>query len=91
MTPPLTPLTYTVEQAAERLGPAVTKDWIKHHIAELPHTRSGKGRGRAGRVAFTEAHLMEILLLIEHRPATSPIPSQPDEFRTIVTRGRRTA
>lgn len=80
------PLSYTVEQAAERIGPAVTVDWLKHNLATLPHTKSGKGRGRAGRVAFTEAHLHEILLLIEKRPEGSPGPSKPEEFRSVVSR-----
>lgn len=84
-----TPLSYTITEAAERIGPAVTVDWLKHHIAELPHTRSGKGRGRAGRVAFTEAHLHEILLLIEKRPEGSPGPTKPEEFHSVVTRGQR--
>lgn len=83
------PLTYNVQQAAERIGPAVTVDWLKKHIKEIPHTRSGEGRGRAGRVAFTEAHLAEILQLLEKRPESMPAPDQPEDFRSVVSRGRR--
>lgn len=89
----MTPLTYDVHAAAERIGPAVTVDWLKKHAAAgtIPHTRSGKGRGRSGRIAFTEAHLAEILQQLEQRPDAMPAPTDPGEFRSIASRGRRTA
>lgn len=74
------PLTYSIDQAAERLGPIVTVSWLKHNIGKLPHRKSGAGRGRAGRVAFTEADLAEILQLLERRPpGTAPL-RDPDEW-----------
>jgi hypothetical protein len=57
---------------------------------EIPHTRSGKGRGRAGRLAFTERHLAEILLMLEVRPDGAPRPEDGDlAGGAIVRRGRR--
>lgn len=87
----ITRLTYTVDEAAERIGPAVTVDWLKKAATakRIPHTRSGKGTGRAGRIAFTDAHLAEILLLIEERPDSSQAPDQPYQFKSIVSRARR--
>ena len=86
-----TPLSYSIEQAADRLGPIATVDWLKHNMDRIPHLKSGLGNGRAGRVAFTEAHLAEILHMLEKRPA--PAVDGPSEFRSIATRGsrRRTA
>lgn len=83
------PLTYSVEQAAERLGHVVTADWLKHHLEQIPHVKSGKGTGRAGRVAFTEGHLAEILLMLEKRPEGSQAPSEPGEFHSIASRPPR--
>lgn len=93
MTAPVEPLTLTCEQAAQRIGAAVTADWLKRRAmrGEIPHTRSGKGRGRSGRIAFTDAHLTEILRIIEQRP-TAPQNDgtpQPAEFGSVVSRGRR--
>lgn len=87
------PLTYNIERAAERIGDAVTADWLKRHATAgtIPHTRSGNGRGRAGRIAFTEAHLAEILLMIEKRPESMPAPDQPADFTSVVSRGKRVA
>ena len=75
----MTPLTMTIEQAAERLGSTFTVDWLKGHLHEIPHVKSGKGTGRAGRVGFTEAHLAEILLMFEQRPDETPTPD-PDDW-----------
>lgn len=85
------PLTFNVEQAAERIGPAVTVDWLKKAATarRIPCTRSGKGRGRAGKLAFTEAHLAEILLMIEQRPEPSTASDQSSEFDSIISRGKR--
>jgi hypothetical protein len=83
------PMTYTVEQAAERLGPAFTIDWLAKRAArdEIPHGKTGNGTGRGGRLYFTETHLAEILLMFERRPESVPAPSQPGDF-TPVTRRR---
>ena len=87
------PLTYNFEQAAERIGHAVSASWLKRHAAagDIPHTRSGAGRGRAGRVSFTEAHLVEILQKIEHRPSgSSPAQDEIAELATsVISRGSR--
>lgn len=90
MSEPLGKLTYSCERAAERIGDAVTADWLKRHASagEIPHLRSGKGRGRAGRIAFTEAHLVEILKSLERRPAGETAP-EPAEFSSVVSRGKR--
>lgn len=84
-----TPLTYSIEQAAARLGHVATADWLRHHLDEIPHVKSGKGSGRAGRVAFTEGHLAEILAMLEKRPEASPAPSDPSEFKSIASRPPR--
>lgn len=81
-----TPLTYNIEQAAERLGPICTADWLRKHAKDLPHVRSGKGTGRAGRIGFTEGHLAEILTLLEQRPESMPAPTEPGEFRSVTSR-----
>jgi hypothetical protein len=86
------PLTYSCENAAARIGDAVTADWLKRHASagQIPHLRSGNGRGRAGRISFTEVHLAEILKLIERRPAGENA-SAPEraEFSSVVSRGKR--
>lgn len=81
----MTPLTYSMEEAAERLGYGFTVDWLKHRIKDLPHIKTGGGHGRGGRVGFTEAHLAEILLMNERRPEGTG-HTTPDEFRSIVSR-----
>jgi hypothetical protein len=85
------PLTYSCENAAARIGDAVTADWLKRHASagQIPHTRSGKGRGRAGKIAFTEAHLFEILQLIEKRPTGERTTEPAAEFSSVVSRGPR--
>jgi hypothetical protein len=83
------PLSYTLAEAAARLGPAFTIDWLKARVKrrEIPFGKTGSGNGRAGRVYFTEAHLAEILVMHEQRPDDAP---QPPAGFTPVTR-RRTA
>lgn len=54
-------LTFTVEEAAERLGAAFSPDWLRHHLADIPHGRTGKGSGRAGRIFFTATDLEQIV------------------------------
>lgn len=68
------PLTYTLEQAAQRLGGPFTVDWLKGHIDELPHIKVGGGTGRGGRIGFSEADLAAIVLMFrrEPKPATDP-------------------
>lgn len=77
MTAPLSPLTYSVEEAAERLGHVVTADWLRKRVDQLPHVKSGNGSGRAGRIAFTDAHLAEILAGLEVRPVAAPTSESP--------------
>lgn len=76
--------TYSIIEAGEQLAPVVTAGWLKRHIREIPHLRMGPGRGRAGRIGFTEAHLVEILAMHEVRPVSVPEPAS-----SIVTRRRR--
>lgn len=83
------PLTYSIDQAAERLGHVVTPDWLRHHLSEIPHVKSGDGVGRAGRIAFTEGHLAEILLMLEKRPAGSEPTPGPQDFTSIASRPPR--
>lgn len=77
------PLSYTIEQAAERLGPAFTVEWLRGHMREIPHGKNGKGRGQGGRIYFTEHHLAEILVMHEVRPDQPAAPKS-----SIVTRRR---
>jgi hypothetical protein len=74
---------YSVEQAGEILSPLFTAAWLRGHIDEIPHTRAGDGRGRSGRIGFTEAHLAEIVAMHEVRPV-GPVPPKS----TVVTRRR---
>lgn len=61
-------LTHTVEQAAVKLGDSFSPDWLRHHIKELPHGRTGGGTGRAGRIFFTDADLAQIVAQFSVRP-----------------------
>jgi hypothetical protein len=79
------PLSFNIEQASERLGPAFTVDWLKGHIDEIPHGKTGRGTGRSGRIYFTEAHLAQILLAFEVQPETAPAPG-PDDFTPVSRR-----
>jgi hypothetical protein len=79
------PLTYSLEDAAGRLGGPFTVDWLKGHLAEIPHIRAGKGRGRSGRVGFSEKHLEQIVAMF----SIDPLPgTKPGDF-TPLTRRRR--
>lgn len=60
---------YSIEQAAEELSPVVTVGWLRKHLSEVPHVKTGSGTGRAGRIGFTDEHLAEIVKFIEKRPA----------------------
>jgi hypothetical protein len=84
-----TPLTYTIDQAAERIGPLVTVDWLKKHMSEIPHRKSGLGRGRAGRIGFTETDIAEIVQMLERRPEDKPAPAGPEQFQSIASRAPR--
>lgn len=66
------PLTFTPDQAAALLGDSFTADWLRHHIKELPHARTGSGTGRAGKICFTRAHLERIVALREVLPEPKP-------------------
>jgi hypothetical protein len=74
---------YSIEEAAAELAPVFTIDWLRKHMSDIPHTKSGKGSGRAGRVGFTEAHLAEILAKFEVRPEP-----KPEGASSLVTRRR---
>jgi hypothetical protein len=77
-----------MEQAAERLGGPFTIDWLKGHLAQIPHLKTGNGTGRGGRVGFSEAHLAEIVAMFSVAPAAG---SEPGDFPSMVSRGRRRA
>lgn len=68
------PLTHSIESAAARLGGPFTVDWLKGHIDEIPHIRTGKGRGRSGRIGFSEKHLEQIIAMfsVDPKPGTNP-------------------
>lgn len=77
------PMTYTLPDAAERLGGPFTIDFLKKHLADLPHLKTGKGTGRSGRVAFSERQLEQIVAMFTVDPA--PV-ADPAEFPSMVTR-----
>ncbi len=82
------PLTYSLAEASERLGGPFTVDFLKGHLAELPHIKTGAGRGRGGRVAFSEQHLIRIVDMFSVQPREIPV----EEFPGMATRrGRRPA
>jgi hypothetical protein len=83
------PLTYSMEAAASRLGGPFTVDFLKGHLHEIPHLKVGNGRGRAGRIAFSEQHLIQIVDKFSVAPAEAgPAP----EFPSMVSaRGPRRA
>lgn len=68
------PLTYDINAAAARLGGAFTVEWLRKRVnrGEIPHGKNGAGRGKAGRIYFTDAHLAEIIAMYEVRPASVP-------------------
>ncbi len=71
------PLTYNIEAAAARLGGPFTVDFLKNHLHEIPHIKSGNGRGRAGRIAFSESHLVQIVDKYTVKPVDAPTPEFP--------------
>ncbi len=76
-------LTYTVEEAAERLGPICSVAWLKKHMRTIPHRKSGNGVGRAGRVAFTDDDLAAILAMLEVKPK---VVADPDDYLPVTRR-----
>lgn len=82
----MSPLTYTITEAADRLGSAFTVAWLRKHINAIPHVRSGGGTGRAGRIGFTDAHLAEIVARYEIRPDGWASPTQPEDFAPLSRR-----
>lgn len=81
------PLTYDVPQAATRLGGPFTVDWLRGHLDEIPHLRVGSGRGRGGRIGFTDAQLDAIVDQHTVAPKTSPALVAGDF--TPITRRKR--
>lgn len=81
------PMTCDIETAAMRLGGPFTVDWLRGHMHEIPHVKNGSGRGRGGRIGFTEAHLAEIVERFTVRPAEVP-QVDPDDWG-VRSRGTR--
>lgn len=79
------PLTFTLAEAAARLGGPFTADWLRGHLAEIPHVKNGSGRGRGGRVGFTDAHLIRIVEMFSIEPDA---PTSTEEFTPITRRKR---
>lgn len=77
-------LTYSIEEAAARLSGPFTVDWLKGHLAEIPHIKAGNGTGRGGRIGFSETHLAAIITMFTVEPQPQ---SQPGDF-TPSTRRR---
>lgn len=82
-----TPLTYSITEAAARLGGPFTVDWLRGHLAEIPHIKNGSGRGRGGRIGFSELHLAQIVAQFSVEPDTTA-PIEP-RYASAVTRRRR--
>jgi hypothetical protein len=78
-----TPLSFTLEQAAERLGGAFTVDWLKSRIKrrEIPFGKTGNGDGRAGRIYLTQQHLERILAQFSQEP-----PAADPELERVTRR-----
>lgn len=68
------PLTFTLEEAAARLSGPFTADWLRGHLDEIPDIKLGSGRGRGGRIGFTETQLHAIVAQFTVTPA-SPVAS----------------
>lgn len=80
------PLVSDINQAAQRLGGGFTVDWLRNHLDQIPHVRTGGGTGRAGRIGFTEDHLRRIVEQFTIEPGSL----RPDDDLTPLTRrGRR--
>lgn len=64
-------LTYSIAEAAERLGGPFTVDFLKARIkkGEVPFIKTGAGTGRGGRVGFSEQQLAAIVALYTVQPA----------------------
>lgn len=87
MTDTAEPMSFDADQAADRLGRPFTADFLRGNLDRLPHIRLGHGRGRAGRVGFTQEHLDQIVRMHSVAP---PTPAVVHEAFTPITR-RRTA
>lgn len=74
---------FGIEEASRRLGEHFTVDWLRGHLSEIPHLKLGKGSGRGGRVAFTDAHLDRILTMFTIEPEAG---SDPGDFTPISRR-----
>lgn len=64
------PLTYSLPEAAKRLGAPFTVDWLKSRVkkGEIPYLKLGEGTGRAGRVGFSAAQLAQIVAMFSVTP-----------------------
>jgi hypothetical protein len=75
---PITPLTYTSSQAAERIGGSCTATWLKAQARDgkIPYLFIG------GAYHFTADHITEALARFEHRPREQELPARPATART---------
>ncbi|HLK78280.1 MAG TPA: hypothetical protein VKU77_32100 [Streptosporangiaceae bacterium] len=96
MSPAPEPLTFTPEQAAEIIGGGMKPSWLKDKAARrlIPSAKVG------GSLAFTRAHLEEIVRMGERRAepaqagggtrsrraATEPVPETQQDRPVIVLR-----
>jgi hypothetical protein len=71
------PIVKSIEEAAARLGKPFTVDWLKGHMDEIPHVKVGEGRGRGGRVGFTDEHLAQIVAMNTVQPVRPAAPAGP--------------
>jgi hypothetical protein len=71
------PLVKNIEQAAALMGRPFTVDFLKRHLADLPHIRVGEGRGRGGRVGFTDEQIAEIIRMFTVGPRAKAAPAGP--------------
>jgi hypothetical protein len=69
---------FTSDTAAQKLtdaGYPVTADWIKKHLAEVPHLRMGR------KIRFTDALLGEFIAQSTRRPSTDDDTLRPASRR----------
>lgn len=71
------PLVKTIDEASERMGRPFTRDFLKAHLDEIPHVRVGEGRGRGGRVGFTDEQMAEIVRMYTVDPTPVRTTSGP--------------
>ena len=80
-----TPMTYTTDDVARMLGKS--RDWVRDaaNTRKFPHLRIGKS------IRFSEAHLQQIIALLEQAPAehATPIGQLTSRSRARRPRTRR--